>query len=85
MSAKTTQMKQEALSIYTKLQSPDTEEVKAAMGEYLQLVDQFYEENKSYLAPQQYETAKKDFEYFMRLVKLAEEYHKEGGPEVSNC
>ena len=78
MSAKTTQMKQEALSIYTKLQSPDTEEVKAAMGEYLQLVDRFYEENKYLMAPEQYGTAKKDFEYFMVLVELAEEYHKEG-------
>ena len=76
MSPKTT-LKQEALSIYTKLQSPDTEEVKAAMGEYLQLVERFYEENKYYLAPEQYETAKKDFEYFVRLVELAEEYHKD--------
>ena len=78
MSNKAAQMKQEVLSIHKKWQSPDAEEVKAAMGEYLQLVDRFYEENKSYLAPQQYETAKKDFEYFMRLIELAEEYHKEG-------
>ena len=46
MSNKTAQMKQEALSIYTKLQRSDPEEVKAAMGEYLQLVERFYEENK---------------------------------------
>jgi len=45
---------------------------------YLQLVDRFCEENKYYLAPQQYEAAKEDFEYFMRLIKLAAEYHKEG-------
>ena len=77
MSAKTT-LKQEALGIYTKLQNPDTEEVKAAMAEYLQLVNRFYEENKSYLAPQQYEATKTDFEYFMVLVELAAEYHKEG-------
>jgi len=78
MSTKTSQMKQEALSIHEKLQSPDAEEVKAAMGEYLQLVDRFYEENKYYLAPQQDATARKDFEYFMRLIELAEEYRKEG-------
>ena len=77
MSPKTT-LKQEALSIYTKLESPDSEEVKAAMGEYLQLVDRFYEENKYLLAPQQNATAKKDFEYFMLLVELAAEYRKEG-------
>jgi len=76
MSPKTT-LKQEALSIYTKLQNPDADEVKAAMGEYLQLVDRFYEENKYYLAPQQYEAAKKDSEYFMRLIELAEGYNKE--------
>jgi len=75
---KTLQMKQEALSIYSRLQSSDPEEVKAAMGEYLKLVDRFYEENKYYLAPQQNATAKKDFEYFMRLIELAMEYRKEG-------
>jgi len=76
MSAKTTRMKQEALTIFKKLQSPGTEEVKAAMGEYLQLVDRFYAENEHLMAPQQYETAKMDFEYFMRLIELAEEIHK---------
>ena len=71
-------MKQEALRIYNTLQSSDAEAVKADMGEYLQLVDRFYEENEHLMAPQQYATAKKDFEYFMRLIVLAEEYHKEG-------
>jgi len=76
MFPKTTQMKQEVLSIHKKLQSPDTEEVKAAMGEYLKLVDRFYEENEYLMAPQQQAKAKKDFEHFIRLIKLAEEYHK---------
>jgi len=48
------------------------------MKEHLQLVDRLCEDNKYYLAPQQYEAAKKDFEYFMRLINLAEGYHKEG-------
>ncbi len=78
MSDKTAQMKQEALIIYTRLQSSDPVEVKAAMGEYLKLADQFYSENENLMAPRQYEAAKQDFEYFMRLIKLAEEYHKEG-------
>lgn len=78
MSAKINLMKQEALSIYKKLQSPHPEEVKVAMIEYLQLVDRFYEENEHLMAPQQYETAKKDFEYFMRLVQLAEKCQKDG-------
>jgi len=73
MSAKTTQMKQEARSIYNKLQSPDAEASKVAMEEYLQLVERFYEGNKYLMAPQQYEAAKTDFEYFMRLLELAGE------------
>jgi len=47
------------------------------MGEYLQLVDRFYENNKYDLAPQQYEAAKTDFEYFMVLAELSAEYHKD--------
>ena len=78
MSYKTSQMKQEALSIYLRLQSPDAEEVKAAMEEYLQLVDRFYRQKKYCQAPQQNATARKDFQYFMRLIELADEYHKEG-------
>jgi len=41
-------------------------------------MDRFYEENKHLMAPQQYEAAKIDFEYFMRLIDLAVEYCKEG-------
>ncbi|HUS87976.1 MAG TPA: hypothetical protein VMW91_01170 [Desulfosporosinus sp.] len=78
MSNKIAQMKQKALSIYTKLQSPDPQEVQAAMGEYLQLVDRFYHENEHLIAPQQYEAAKKDFEYFMRLIDLAVAYFADG-------
>ena len=48
------------------------------MEGYSQLVDRFYEENEYLMAPQQYEAAKKDFEYLIRLLELAEEYHKEG-------
>ena len=78
MSNKTTQIKQEAISIYHKLQSSDAEEVKEAMGEYLQLVDQFYGENNDYLTTEQYEAAKTDFEYFMWLIGFATEFDKEG-------
>ncbi len=37
-------------------------------------------ENEEMIAPQQYEAAKKDFEYFMRLVDLAIAYYP--GEEV---
>ena len=41
-------------------------------------VDRLYEENKNLMAPQQYEAAKSDFEYFIRLIKLAEVYYDVG-------
>jgi len=55
----------------------DPAKVKSAMGEYLQLVDRFHEENEYLMAPEQYETAKEDFEYFIMLIELAEAYRKE--------
>ena len=77
MPNKTEQIKHESLSICNGLQSSDTEEVKEAMGEYLRLANRFYEENSHYLAPQQYEAAKKNCEYFMRLIELATELDTE--------
>ena len=53
----------------------DIESIKAAEKELHQLVDRFYRENEDMIAPQQYEAAKRDFEYFMRLVELAIAYH----------
>jgi len=44
---------------------------------YRDLVGRFYHENEEMMAPQQYEAAKKDFEYFMRLVDLAIAYYQE--------
>ena len=72
------QIKKETIDVQTKLMSSDVEEVKAAMKEYDQLVDWFYQENEGLIAPQQYEAAKKDFEYFMRLIDLALAYFADG-------
>ncbi len=74
MSDKTAQTMQEVLSLLSKLQSSDPEEVKAAMKEYLRLVDRFYQENRDRMAPQQYKAAQVDAEYFLRLVELALAY-----------
>jgi hypothetical protein len=43
-----------------------------------QLVDRFYQENEDLMAAQQYRAAKKDYEYFIRLVELALAYYREG-------
>lgn len=46
---------------------------------YRDLVDQFYVLNADLIAPEQYEAAKVDMEYFMRLVTLAvAHWEKEG-------
>lgn len=46
---------------------------------YRDLVDQFYVLNVDLMAPEQYEAAKVDAEYFMRLVVLAvAHWEKEG-------
>jgi len=44
------------------------------MKGYAELVDRFYEIEEN-LAPPQYSGAKKDFEYFLRLLDLAILYH----------
>lgn len=81
---KVIQIKQEALAIQTKLASSNAEEITAAMKEYVQLVDWFYLENSDFMAPQQYNAAKKDLEYFMFLVELAVAYHKQELCEENN-
>jgi len=47
------------------------------MKEYEQLVARFYNENRNRMAPEQYEAAKQDLEYFSSLIDLAVAYHKE--------
>ena len=76
MAAGTAQMTQEVLSLLSKLQSSDPEEVKTGIEEYHQLVDRFHQENEDFMAPQQYEAAQVDVEYFLRLIELALAYEK---------
>jgi predicted nucleotidyltransferase len=65
------EMKLAALSIREKLDSSNPADVQNAMKEYAALVDRFYQDNEYLMAPQQYKAAKKDFEYFLRLLDLA--------------
>jgi hypothetical protein len=60
-----------ALSVLENLKSDDANKVKAAMEDHLTVVDHFYRLNEELMAPQQYEAAKKDCEYFLRLFYLA--------------
>jgi hypothetical protein len=59
----------------------DIESIKMVEEALQQLVDRFYRENEEMIALQQYETAKKDFEYFMRVVDLAMAYYRDAVDE----
>jgi hypothetical protein len=41
-------------------------------------VDRFYQKNAEMVAIPQYEMAKKDFEYFMRILDLAVAFYRQG-------
>ena len=68
------EMKLSALSILERIKSTDNAYDQSAMDEYTYLVKRFYRANKHLMAPEQYNAAKKDFEYFMRLLNLAIHY-----------
>jgi len=40
-------------------------------------VDRFYRESEDMMVPQQYQAAKKDSEYFMKLVDLVFAFYRE--------
>ncbi len=71
-------IKDTAASLQEILMGFDIELIRMAKEEWHQLVDRFYQENEGMMAPQQYEAAKKDFEYFMRPVDLALAYFADG-------
>jgi hypothetical protein len=58
------------------LTGSEVEKVKVTQEAYQELLDGFYEEYQDTMAPQQYETAKDDPDYFLVLIKLAC-YHEE--------
>jgi Tfp pilus assembly protein PilF len=66
------------LSIQKELKGSDFEKVKAAQEAYHELLDGFYEEYQDMIAPQQYEAAKDDPDYFIALIQLAYYYQNQG-------
>ncbi len=72
------EIKLKALSIEPYLEGRDEKGIEKAKVTYYDLIDRFYQENEEMMAPQQYEAAKKDFEYFMRLIDLALAYFADG-------
>jgi hypothetical protein len=73
---------EEALDLQDGLKDSDVSVVRAAERDLQKLIDRFYHENKDMMVPQQYEAAKKDFEYFTTLVEMALEYYKPEADEM---
>lgn len=71
-------------SLEDDLRGLDKAKAEAAQEQYNELLNKFYKENQDILASQQYEAAKKDFEYFLRLLELAIAYWKKEFQEASN-
>lgn len=70
-------IKDTVIKLQKTLIGPDKESIMKAEKAFQELVDRFYQENEEMMAPQQYEASKKDFEYFIQLVKLAITYEQE--------
>ena len=64
-------------SLEDDLMGSDLAKAEAAGKRYLQLLNKFYDDNRDLLAKQQYEAAKSDYEYFLRLLQLAIAYWQE--------
>ncbi len=69
------EMKLSALRILETLKSATADNAMKAMQEYDDMVDRFYRDDESHMAPTQYIQAKQDFEYFMRLLDLAIQHY----------
>jgi hypothetical protein len=69
------QMRQDALKINDRLMGSDIDAVVTAEKDLAKLRDQFFDENQDMMTPQQHESAKKDFGYFLTLLELAIGYH----------
>lgn len=64
------------LNLQKELAGSDPDKFSDAQEAYRELLDDFYEEYQDMMAPQQYEAAKKDPDYFIVLIQLAYYYQK---------
>jgi hypothetical protein len=71
-------IKQSAIVLKPSLESDDHEEIEEARQGYKDLLDSFYAEVSDYMPLSQYRAAKRDFEYFLRLIDLALAYFADG-------
>ena len=71
------EIQQSTFVMLTRLKGADDEATQDAVQEYIALVDRFRQVS-DHLAPQQYEAAMEDVEYFLRLLDLAVAYEAMG-------
>lgn len=64
------------MAIQRVLAGSDPDKFSDAEESYRELLDDFYEEYQDLMAPQQYEAAKKDPDYFIVLIQLADYYQR---------
>jgi hypothetical protein len=64
------------LSIQKELAGSDLEKIRVAQEAYLELLAGFYEEYHDMMAPQKYELAKNDPDYFIALIQLVYYYQQ---------
>ena len=67
---------EEALDLQDRLNDSDDNVVRAAEQDLKKLIDRFYHENRDMMVPQQYEAARKDFKYFMKLLTLSLKHYE---------
>lgn len=75
-------IREEAMDIQDRLMSSDVAVVREAEKDLERFMEKFYDENKDMMAPQQHETAKKDFGYFIALIETAIGYYSSEGEYV---
>ncbi len=71
-----THIRESTLFLIDSLASENAFEVLSARMQLGILVDRFYQENRDSMSPEQYEVAKRDFEYFLALLEMAIEHEK---------
>jgi len=67
-----------AIFLKASLKSEDPSVVEEAKQAYKDLVDRFYSETSDYMPLSQYKAAKRNFEFFLRLLDLALAYFADG-------
>lgn len=67
-------IRESAIFLKPSLESDNPKEIEEARDAHTDLVDRFYSETADHMPQSQYEAARRNFEYFLRLIDLALAY-----------